>query len=227
MKNKILFCFVFMSSFSAFSQVNDAFVSKATLESTTLDVKVWNTGKVISTPIDGSIYLFSNWTGLYKIITKSGESHAVTNLNYNLKTKKIESFRSKDSVFQYDLKQFDYVYNFNKKYKVVDSNELSGMLLEVSSGPKINLYKEMYIVTQRGAFNPLSHTNISNDSYVQMSSYYFFVNGKYEKIKLNKKVVAEYTKDKNDMIRDFVKKNNLNYSSEEDVSRILRYYNSI
>ena len=74
----------------------------------------WIPPKAKNNYIKGSQYLFDSWTGQYTIVSKSGVKSQLLNLNYNISSKKIESYISKDSVFQYDLDQFDYIVKFNK-----------------------------------------------------------------------------------------------------------------
>jgi hypothetical protein len=215
------------SVFSVFSQHNDGFTKSFTLESSTLNVREYMPGKSISNQIDGSEYLFSNWSDSYIVKTIKGDAYQISNFNYNLKTKKIESFISKDSIFQYDLKQFEYLIKGNVKYKVVCSNSVNGLFLEVFSGKKKQLFKEFNIVVQHGKFNAIMPSQSTNDKFIQSYSYYVYENEKYEKIKLSKKEILKSVSDNEDVIKGFVKKNKLKYNSIEDVVQIFRYYDSL
>lgn len=223
MKNFKLACLFLLSSLSVFSQ-GEADAYKAALNVRDNGLTSGGTyipGKRLDRDIKGSIYLFSNWTGRYKVITKAGDSRQLFNLNYNLKTKKVEAFVSKDSVFQYDLEQFDYVILANNKYKVITDASLNGLMLEVFNSDKIKLFRESSLVVEKGVLNPLTQELISEDKYVQAFTYYLQVDGKYEKIKLSKKAILKHMAGKEDLMKEFVSQNKLSYSSEVDIQRIL------
>jgi hypothetical protein len=65
---------------------------------------------------------------------------------------------------------------------------------------------------------------MEENTYVQMYTYYVFANGKYEKIKLGKKSIMKYLSDKEDLIKEYVSKNKLTYTTDSDVSKILNHY---
>jgi hypothetical protein len=177
--------------------------------------------------IKGSQYLFNSWVGQYTIMSKTGVKSQLLNLNYNITSKKIESFIGKDSVFQYDLDQFDYIVKANKKYKVYNNNQLEGLFLELFNNNKLVLYKEVIVKVEEGALNPLTQELISENEYVKKEVYYIAADDKCEKIKLNKKDLNKYLSDKEDLIKVYVKENKLTYTSEADVLKILNYYNLI
>ena len=188
---------------------------------------MWLPAKVINTSVEGSPYLFSNWIGKYNVITKSGTRSQIFNLNYNLQTKKLESSISKDSVFQYDLEQFDYIINSKNKYKVISQDQMEGLFLEVFNGPKIKLYKDFNTSIKEASFNPLTQEKMGNDKFVQNSNYYIFANSKYEKINPTKKDILKYLADKKDIIKKYVSTNDLSYDKDDDLNNILSYYNGL
>lgn len=188
---------------------------------------VWIPAKPIDNSIAGSTYLFPNWNGMFKVVLKTGESRQLFNLNYNIKRKTIESTVSKDSVFQYDIDKIDLVIQANKKYKVITDNELNGMFLEIYDSEKIKLYKEYFITVVEGVFNPMTQEKTEQDRFVQNFKYQLFINEKFEKVKLNKSDILNKLKDKKDEVKDFVSKNNLSFNSEEDISKILNFYNTL
>lgn len=66
---------------------------------------------------------------------------------------------------------------------------------EVFNGNRIKLFKEATVIVEYGVLIH-TQTKMQEDKYVKMYSYYFFVNGKHEKAKLNKNSVLKYTNDK-------------------------------
>ncbi len=228
MKIKIFALSLLLITISAFSQNNDTF--KAALNTNNRDLQgggAFLPGVVLNNYIKGEIHLFPNWNGQFTVITKKGDSRQLFNLNYNLKTKTLESFISKDSVFQYDLDQFDYVITSNKKYKVVNEAQLKGLVLEIFDGQKVKLYNEIHIEVEKGVLNPMTQTMISEDKFVQVFTYYLFLNGNQIKIKLSKSDILKQLIDKKDALKEFASKNDLSFSKEEDVNKILKYYDSL
>jgi hypothetical protein len=188
---------------------------------------MWLPATPVENEIKGSIYLFPDFTGIYKIIAKNGNSLNVLNLNYNVKTKTLESFVSKDSVFQYELNQISYVINNNRKYKVNSDGNLKGISLEIYNSEKIQLLKYFSVIKEKAVINPMTNAVISNAEYTRKSLYYLFINGKEVVIKLNKNDVLGVLSDKKNAVKDYVNSNKLTYSNEEDISKILKYYESI
>ena len=213
---------------SSFSQNNDTF--KAALNTNNRDLQgggAFLPGVVLNNYIKGETHLFPNWNGQFTVISKNGDRRQLFNLNYNLKTKTLESFISKDSVFQYDLDQFDYVITSNKKYKVLNESLLKGLVLEIFDGQKVKLYNEIHIEVEKGVVNPMTQTMISEDKFVQVFTYYLFLNGNQIKIKLNKSDILKQLIDKKDALKEFASKNDLSFSKEEDVNLILKHYDSL
>ena len=228
MKIKILAPLLLLITISSFSQVNDNF--KAALNTDKFDLQgngMYVPGVALSNYIKGDVHLFPNWNGQFTVITKKGDSRQLINLNYNLQTKKLESFISKDSVFQFDLEQFDYIIVANKKYKVINGAQLNGLVLEIFDGQKVKLFNEIHIEVERGVVNPMTQTMISDDKYVQVFTYYLFLNGNQVKIKLSKSDILKQLIDKKDALKEFASKNDLSFSKEEDIILILKYYDSL
>lgn len=187
----------------------------------------WIPAKPANTYIKGSQYLFNSWAGRYTVVSKKGVISQTLNLNYNIMSKKLESYIAKDSVFQYDLEQFDYIEKYNSKYKVFKNNQLEGLFQELFSNGKIAFYKEVIVSVQEGTINPLTQELIGENEYVKKNIYFINSKEKFEKIKLNKKDILKSLLDKEELIKTYVKENMLTYSSEEDVIKILTYYNTI
>jgi hypothetical protein len=188
---------------------------------------MWIPGGIKKNEITGSSYLFSNWNGNYFINTVNGQQRQLFNLNYNIRSKKIESFISKDSVFQYDLSQFDFITKNNIKYKVINNGQLQGLFQEVAIGSKLSIYKEATVSIQEAVTNPLTQQAIGDDVYIIKYVYHFYSNGNYVTKKLNKKNILEFSNDKKELVKEFASANNLDFSKDDDVNKILTYYNSL
>lgn len=213
---------------SAISQNNDTY--KAALYTYNHDLQgggAFLPGVVLNDYVKGEIHLFPSWNGQFTVITKKGDSRQLFNLNYNLQTKSLESFISKDSVFQYDIDQFDYIIASNKKYKVLNDSQLNGLIQEIYNGQKIKLFNEIRIEVEQGVLNPMTQTMISEDKYVKVFNYYLYINNKYTKIKLSKSDILKQLVDKKDALKEFASKNDLSFSKEDDVIKIMKHYDSL
>ena len=228
MKNLFLAALMSFISFQSFSQTTDAKNTSSNFnigyQGNINTTGIWVPGTYKQNFIDGSVYLFPNFNGQFTVITKKGDSRNLFNLNYNLKTQTLESFISKDSVFQYDLDQFDYIISSNKKYKVLNEAQLKGLVLEIFDCQKVKLYNEIHIEIEKGVLNPMTQTMISEDKFVQVFTYYLVLNGTQVKIKLSKSDILKQLIDKKDALKEFASKNDLSFSKEEDVNKILKYY---
>jgi hypothetical protein len=182
----------------------------------------WVPAKNVNNDITGSVYLFDNWIGNFNIFDSSDNKFLVTNLNYNIKTNTLESKVSNDSVFQFDLGNIKKVSFGNKKYEVVD-----GKLVEsLFNSDKLNIYKEFTVKVIEATLNPMTQENITDRKYVKKSKFLVKKNDLVQELKLNKKnVLSLFEKNQND-VKKFVKDNNLNYSDENDLFKILKKFNS-
>jgi hypothetical protein len=187
----------------------------------------WMPGAPIENSIKGTVYLFPDFKGQYKVISKNGNSFNLLNLNYNLKTKTLETFVSKDSVFQYELGQIGYVLTNNNKYKVNSDGNLKGLSLEIYNSDKVQFFKYFHVISEKAVINPMTNVIISEAEYTQVFTYFLYQNGKEVKIKLNKNDVLNALIDKKNAVKEYVKSNKLVYSSEMDICKILKYYESI
>jgi hypothetical protein len=231
MKNLFLASLVSFISFQSFSQTTDAKNTSSNFnigyQGNINTTGIWIPGTYKQNFIGGSVYLFPNFNGQYTVISKNGESRQLFNLNFNLITKTLESLISKDSVFQYNLEQFDYVISSNNKYKVNAEGDFIGLSLEVYNSPKIQFLKDVTLTIEKGVVNPMTQTMISEDKYVQFFTYYLILNNNRVKIKLSKSDILKQLIDKKDALKEFASKNDLSFSKEDDVNKILKYYDSL
>lgn len=230
MRNFITVLYSFFFSLVAFSQSSAPLEVKYALESIksiSSNSGMWIPGKSLDNTIYGTQYLFKNWNGIFKVTSSKDQKFQLFNLNYNLKTQKLESFIDKDSVFQYDLEQFKTIEHANKTYTIINNDLLNGLVQEICIGSKASLFKQITLQVQYGTLNPLTQEKISEDAYVQYPLYYLKINSDYMAIKPSKRTILSFLNDKKDEIKTFVKQNDLNYNSDENLKRILSYYNSL
>ena len=81
--------------------------------------------------IDGSIYLFNNWKN-YPVVVKSKDNKIFTldNVNFNLRTNRLVTKISQDSIFVLNMKSIETVDIQGKVFKKVDT-EIGSRIFEV------------------------------------------------------------------------------------------------
>ncbi len=221
MKYFILLLFV---SFSVVAQNDNEFDfnKSSTTSGINNEVKMngaWIVSKPTRSQIGGSVYLFSSWKGSYVLQSKTGSRFTIENLNYNMKTKELETKFSQDSVFQFNKKDLNFVYYNFKTYKVVN-NELLQVL---NNDGNYNFFKKFDVSVVDGVLNPL--TQVTSPSFYKTKEEYLYLNGEsLEPLKLKKKYILKIFKDKEKEIKDFVSNEKLSYSNEEDVIKIFKFY---
>ena len=180
---------------------------------------MWLPASVEDKSISGSPYLFNSWEGLFSVINMKGNRFDLLNLNYNISTKKLESKVSKDSVFQYDLKDIDKVKYLSKVYKVYNEE----LFLQMFTSDTFEFLKSFQVVIQEAVSNPLTQSSLTPRRYVYKNEYKIFRNGVVTDFKLNKKSLLNLFPDKIDLIKNYANSNKLSFSEENDVVKIFNY----
>lgn len=218
---KKFFLLVFCISFSVvFSQDTTNFRTQSTGD--LLTSGFWIPASSINKNIKGSNYLFEKWENFANIYSDNGNVFRITNLNYNIKSKKLEAKISNDSVFQFNTEGISKVRIMNSTFKLIDSE----FMKELMTG-KVGLYIKYSLKTKDAVFNPLTHDELTPEEIIKVENYLIQVEGKSFDIKLKKGDILKCLKDKEKEVKDFVKRNKLSFSNEKDVVKILGYYNSL
>lgn len=185
--------------------------------------------KSIYNKYEGSKYLYDSWEMPARIVTTNDKELRLSNINLNLKDNRFETGTLGDSLFIFNNDKIQYVETLFATYiklKLPKSNEISFFerLLDLEH---ISLYKHPELKITDGILNPLTQEK-KPDVYTRLSTYYFLKNNSdLKEIRLKKKDILNELSDKKDEVSDFAKENNLNYSLEEDLIKILTYYDSL
>jgi hypothetical protein len=230
MKNKFLLSLLFLYCLPVFSQGNlprEAVVGSFGSNLNVNSLDVLHKVNVGMGKVDFASYLFDNWNEEFVLIKKNGESKKLSSLNYNLVLKTLELKISNDSVLQVDLQQLDYIVHLNRIYKIINTDVLSGIYFEVFKGKTLRLYKETKLLIDESEVNPLLQEKIKKEKYIRKFVYYIMKDDKYEKISLGKKDILKFLNDKVDLVKVYVSNNNLSYKTDEDINKILTYYDTL
>lgn len=177
---KKFFLLVFCISFSVvFSQDTTNFRTQSTGD--LLTSGFWIPASSINKNIKGSNYLFEKWENFANIYSDNGNVFRITNLNYNIKSKKLEAKISNDSVFQFNTEGISKVRIMNSTFKLIDSE----FMKELMTG-KVGLYIKYSLKTKDAVFNPLTHDELTPEEIIKVENYLIQVEGKSFDIKLKK-----------------------------------------
>jgi hypothetical protein len=179
--------------------------------------------------IDGKFHLFENWNNTAVIYTLSDDQFLVKRINLNLQRNSFEAkMNDSDSIFAFTFNNIKKIVINNKTYKNYyynDDNRVYQMLFDTD---EYKLMKGFEVKLIAGSANPM--VNRPNDKYVRGEDYFLMINGAISPIKLKKKSIFKSLKlDKLNSSRldMFVESNSLSLKNEEDIVKLLEYYNSI
>ncbi|WNM20167.1 hypothetical protein [Flavobacterium capsici] len=173
--------------------------------------------------IEGSVYLFSNWEQLFDIELTNKMNIRLYNLNYNIQQKTLESKISNDSVYQFEINNFDRIKLINNTYKVNNGS----LYQEIFAGNKIKCYKGFIISTTPGVFNPLTQTMSSQAKYVRNETYYYMLNEQMVEFKRSKKNLLKIFSDKKEIIESEIKKKKYDFDNDDDLRQLFQFYDSL
>lgn len=175
--------------------------------------------------IEGNIYVFENWTN--RGILKIGKNEfKLSNINFNMRTNKIESRVGKDSVYIFDLTNVDHIFINNRKFKNYYFSNQNEILEVVYDGDDFKMLKDYKVDVKRGEVDPLMVKKKVAKFYTN-TFYYIKKGNDFKKIKLKKKYILLLFDNKSNLVSDFVKENKLSYKSEKDVKKKISYYESL
>lgn len=180
------------------------------------------------TGIDGSPLLFEKSDEDVEITATTKERFKLKNLNYDLKSQKMISQLSKDSIFEFDKNKVSSFVKKNKKYNLIDLEGERTIFESLYASEDVVFYKkpESKIIAEK--LNPMTKEVIKNRSYGIVENYYLGSNNtSIVKIKLKKKDILKVLQNHSKEIEEYVAANKLDYDNESSVIKILKYYTSL
>jgi hypothetical protein len=174
-------------------------------------------------PITGSVLLSDNWVSDAVVKTIEGNTYLPKAINYNVELATFVIKIAEDSLFTLDKTKVKSIQFKSKSFEILNDKYYENL-----SKGKLNLYKEYYLSLKKGAIDPISKSKISDDKYVIKSKYYINENDSLKELKISKKQILKLcTKDKVNAVKKFIKENKLSVKEDDDLRKILKYYNSI
>ena len=173
--------------------------------------------------IEGSVYLFSNWEQLFEIELTNKINIKLYNLNYNIQQRTLESKVSKDSLYLFNIENFDRIKLINNTYKVINGS----LYQEIFNGEKIKCYKYFDVSIKSGVFNPLTQKMTSPAKYVKNEHYFYILNEDLIGFKPNKKNILKILSDKKEEVELEIKKKKYDLDKDNDLKQLFQFYNSL
>lgn len=177
---------------------------------------------------EANVYLFPKWEGQYEVFISEKEGFSFPNLNYNVKSNKLESKISKDSVFQIEIEKVNFIRHNSKKYKLYSINGINALFQEIYVSPKLIFVKGFTSVLKKGTINPLTLEYIQQDVYSIVEKYYVkFEGNDFVELKLTKKSILNLFGTKANQVNKYASDSKLNFKSEADLFKIFLYYDKL
>lgn len=187
----------------------------------------WLPATKIDNSIEGSPYLFDGCDGFFKIFIDEKKYYPTGNLNYNISSKVLESKISKDSIFQYDLKAISFVKRGEEKYVFCTIDKKVDFCLEIYSSSKIVFVKDFKLALINGTLNPLTQ-EMRKSRYEKRQEYFCKVaNNEFVEVDLKKKPILKLLGEKSKLVEKYASDSKLSFSSEKDLVKIFKYYDSL
>lgn len=194
----------------------------------------WVTSKLVDTGVEGSTYVFKNWSRS-KIHAIDGSVFSVPYLNLNSQNSSFEAKMS-NGVNGSTAKNKNYIFDGSKISKVEVGNR-TFFRLKIEEGFRfmefiynnddLGLYKLHYSYLKSSPLNPLTQQKQGKDKVMVKLAYYKKMDGEVIKIKLKKKELYAFYGDHKDEMVKYVKENRLSVKEDDDLLRIFRHLNTL
>ena len=176
--------------------------------------------------VQGSYYLFKDWSLQGILITNNDQNLSLTGLNYDTKTNSFVAKVSEDSVYVFNNDNIKEVIISRKKFKRYLNTGMKTYFEVVAVSKDIEILKKYEKKLKKGTLNPLTQQT-SPDLYVDIITYYFYNQGKLKELKLAKKPFINMFGEKSEVIKKYISKNNVSLNDERNFQTILNYYNTL
>ncbi len=179
--------------------------------------------------IDGSIYLFNNWKN-YPVVVKSKDNKTFTldNINFNLRTNRLVTKISQDSIFVLNMKSIETVDIQGKVFKKVDTEIGSRIFEVIYESDKVSLLNFHSVKLVEGSVNPM--LSRKTDKLVHKEVYYVLNGQGINELRLKKKSIlnsfASNDNEKNSLLNYFLE-NKLSFKKIDDIKVALKNLDNI
>tara|TARA_B110000495_G_scaffold172709_1_gene161813 strand:- start:149 stop:883 length:735 start_codon:yes stop_codon:yes gene_type:complete len=179
--------------------------------------------------VDGSIYLFEDWKN-YPVIIKSKDNKTFTlnNVNFNLRTNRLVTKISQDSIFVLNMKQIDNINILGKVFKKIDSEIGSRVFEVIYESDKVSILNFHSVKLVEGSVNPM--LSRKNDKLIHKEVYYLMNDSGITEFRLKKKFILESfannEAEKKSLLK-YYSKNKLSFKNLNDLKNVLNNIDNI
>ncbi len=179
--------------------------------------------------VDGSIYLFDDWKN-YPVVVKSKDNKTFTldNVNFNMRTNRLVTKISQDSIFVLNMRSIETVNILGKIFKNIDS-EMGNRVFEVIyESDKVSILNFHNVKLVEGSVNPMLARK--NDKLVHKQTLYIHNQKTTKEFRLRKKSIlnsfASNESEKKSIMK-YYSLNKLSYKSIDDLKKVLSNLDNI
>jgi hypothetical protein len=170
--------------------------------------------------VEGSVYLFKDWSNQAVIHTTDAQKFSLRNINLNIERNTFESKVSEDTIFTFNSNNIDRFVINNRVFKNHYYNGDNRIFEIIYDSGKITLLKGYKIQLVKGSPNPM--LNRSTDRNVQKEFYFLKEGNNIKPYRLKKKsILALMTSDQAKVAEKYAKENNLSFNEDADINQIL------
>ncbi len=184
----------------------------------------------------GSIYLEKDW--YYGNLELEGDKVILDYpLKYNLKSGELEIKVTWDSIRVVNFSKIERFtwegargseYFVNAKKYTGDSYEVNvNGFFKVLEDGETKLFENSYLELLPSSYNTAMDAGRNYDEYTKKNKLYIYKDGKLSQVKKNKKSVLSAMNDKETEVKLYAKENKLKYRKAEDITSMVKYYNSL
>lgn len=179
--------------------------------------------------VDGSIYLYDSWKN-YPVVVKSKDDKTFTldNVNFNMRTNRLVTKISQDSIFVLDMKKIDNINILGKVFKKIES-EIGNRVFEVIfESDKLSILNFHSVKLVEGSVNPM--LSRKNDKLIHKETLYIHNQKSTKEFRLKKKFILDSfasNESEKKSIMKYYSMNKLSYKNINDLKKVLANLDNI
>jgi hypothetical protein len=179
--------------------------------------------------VDGSIYLYDSWKN-YPVVVKSKDDKTFTldNVNFNMRTNRLVTKISQDSIFVLDMKKIDNINILGKVFKKIES-EIGNRVFEVIfESDKLSILNFHSVKLVEGSVNPM--LSRKNDKLIHKETLYIHNQKSTKEFRLKKKFILDSfasNESEKKSIMNYYSMNKLSYKNINDLKKVLANLDNI
>lgn len=180
--------------------------------------------------VKGSPFLFNNWI-LGDVKLENGATHANVPLKYNI-VDDILYFRApKDSsLLEFVIPVIRFKFNeafggalFSKGFPAIENFTNQSYYQVLYDGKVKLLKKQIKTILENKPYNSAT----TEKSFLESNLYFALKGGEMQKLRPAKKSLLQLFTDKEAQVEDFIKKEKIDFKSDEDLAKVFKYYDSL